>query len=154
MAQNNLGALRQNRSVHWILVLLFLLIPGTAMHAVASPDDVLISADGQSEFPPDIQRILDAGKLRVSMYFMDVPPFFMVTQSGQFAGIDVALARDIAHHLGVEVEFMREPKTFDEVAYAVAERKADVAISQLSDTRSELYGFAFPIVMWSLTRYC
>ena len=92
---------------------------------------VLVST---TRFPDDIQRILDAGGLRVAMYFEDVPPFFMTTQSGQFIGIDVELARDIAALLGVKVKFMRESKTFDEVVDMVDQRRADVAISQLSNT--------------------
>lgn len=85
---------------------------------------------------PDIDRILKRGKLIVAMFYEDVGPFFMHTQQGEFTGIDVALARDIANQLGVEVEFNRSPQTFDEIVDVVANRQADVAISLLSDTLS------------------
>ncbi len=85
---------------------------------------------------PDIARILKRGKLIVSIFFEDVPPFFMHDKKGQFKGIDVEIARDIAAKLGVEVEFNHTPETFDGIVEVVAKREADVAISLLSDTLS------------------
>ena len=83
---------------------------------------------------PDIQRILNRGKLIVAMYGTDMPPFFMHTKSGEFIGFDVELARDIAKEFGVKVEFYRDCPTFNSVVDAVVDRKADLAISKLSKT--------------------
>lgn len=98
----------------------------------------------------DMQRIKDSGKLVVAMYFEDVPPFAMHDKSGEFIGIDVDIARDIGKKLGVEVIFNRESKTYDEIVQYVFEKKADIAISSLSDTlpRAKLVRFSKPY--WSV----
>lgn len=95
---------------------------------------ILPANSSQTRFPRDIQKILDNGKLRIAMYFEDVPPFFMTTQSGEFIGIDVVLSKNIAELLGVEVEFLREAKTYDQIVDLVDQRNADIAISVLSNT--------------------
>jgi polar amino acid transport system substrate-binding protein len=86
------------------------------------------------DIAPDLDRIRKRGKLIVAMYFEDVAPFFMHNKNGDLVGIDVELAQDIAAQLGVAVEFDRSPQTFDAVVELVANHKADVAISLLSDT--------------------
>lgn len=87
-----------------------------------------------TDLAPDIQRIVERGKIIVAVFFEDVPPFFMHNKKGEFTGIDVEIAQDIANKLGVEVEFNRSPETFDEIVDVVANHEADVAISLLSDT--------------------
>lgn len=89
-----------------------------------------------ADIAPDIDRILKRGRLIVVIFFEDVPPFFMHTKNGEFTGIDVEIARDIANKLGVDVEFNRSPETFDGIVEIVANREADIAISLLSDTLS------------------
>jgi len=109
----------------------------------------LFSESVQSEnMPPDMQRIITNGKLVVAMYFEDVPPFFMHSKSGDFFGFEVDLATDIAQRLGVSVEFNRDAKTFDEIVDMVAERKADIAISMLSNTlnRAKRVRFSEPYI--------
>jgi ABC-type amino acid transport substrate-binding protein len=86
--------------------------------------------------PPDIRRIKERGKLTVAMFHQDRPPFFYNNEKGQFVGIDVNLSKDIARSLGVEVEFNRTAKTFDEVVDKVITGQADLAISKLSVTLS------------------
>jgi ABC-type amino acid transport substrate-binding protein len=63
-----------------------------------------------------------------------------------FIGHDVALARDIAHALGVEVSFDRSPQTFNSIIDLVASEKADMAISLISKTltRAEKVRFSDP----------
>jgi ABC-type amino acid transport substrate-binding protein len=86
------------------------------------------------DYPPDIQRILERGKIIVAMYNEDVAPFFMHDREGNFFGFDVELARDIADNLDVDIEFNREAPTFDAVVDQVFRKKADVAVSMLSGT--------------------
>ena len=90
-----------------------------------------------------MDRILKKGKITVAMYYQDIPPFFMNDKEGNFQGFDVSLARDIARRLGVEVEFNRDPRTYDEVVRTIRERKADVAISMLSNTLGRARGVQF-----------
>ncbi len=86
------------------------------------------------ELPPDIKRIKEKGKIIVAIYYEDTPPFFMHDKKGEFYGFDVELAQDIAKKLDVALEHNYEAKTFDDLVSLVAERKADVAISMLSNT--------------------
>ena len=85
-------------------------------------------------YPPDIERIINRGKLIVAMHSEDAPPFFMSDEKGRLYGFDVKLARDIGRRLGVEVEFKRETDTYDGVIDMIARREADIAISYLSKT--------------------
>lgn len=107
-------------------------------------------ADEKSAISPDMQRIKDSGILTVAMYFEDVPPFAMRDKDNKFIGIDVDIAHDIAKKLGVKVVFNREPKTYDEIVQYVFERKADIAISSLSDTLARAMTVRFSKPYWSV----
>ncbi len=97
---------------------------------------------------PGIQRIKERGKLIIAMLNEDQPPFFMVNEKGELYGLDVKLGKDIAKELGVDVEFKRKAKTFDEVIEMVNSKEADVAISVLSKTlkRAEKVLFTKPYI--------
>lgn len=103
-------------------------------------------------YPPDIQRIIDRGKLLVVMHYEDAEPFFMHDREGRFYGHDVDMARDIAKRLGVEVQFNRSAKTYDEIVDIVARREVDMAISYLSKTleRSKRVLFTDPYIELNL----
>lgn len=83
---------------------------------------------------PDMTRIAAAGEIRVAMTPEDWPPFFYVHPARGMAGLDVELADEIGRRLGVRVRFVREAQTFDELITMVEQRRADIAISYLSDT--------------------
>lgn len=97
---------------------------------------------------PDIQAILDRGELIVAMTEADQPPFYYVGPDGQLAGLDAALARDIASRLGVRASFNRSSRSFNELVQLVARGGADVAISKLSRTlsRAQMVRFTRPYV--------
>jgi polar amino acid transport system substrate-binding protein len=80
----------------------------------------------------DIQRILDAGVVRVAILARDVPPMIMTAPDGSPAGAEADLARDLAEKLGVEVEFVRSAETYNDVIGQVAGKQADLGISFLS----------------------
>lgn len=84
--------------------------------------------------PPDIQRIVDRGKLVVALIDKDNPPFFMLRKDGQLDGSDVKMAKAIATELDVDLEFRRSATTFDEVVDDVSTHHADLAISKISRT--------------------
>lgn len=102
-----------------------------------------------SIYPPDIKRIKDRGEFVVAMYFNDIPPFFMHDENGNFYGLDVELARDIADKLGVKVRFDRKAKTFGEIVDMVVNHEADAAISLLSRTlkRAEKIRYTKPYIV-------
>lgn len=104
--------------------------------------------------PPDIQAILDRGKLRVSLLGRDNPPFFQVdedkaAEEQPLVGLDVNIAEALASELGVEAEFIREAQTFDEVVDLVYRGEADLAISKLSQTlkRARKVRFSQPYLL-------
>jgi len=100
------------------------------------------------EYAPEIQRIINRGKIIVAMHKDDVPPFSMMEQ-GKFTGIDVEIAKEIALKLGVELEFNRESTTYDEVVEFVAQGKADIAVSLVSSSlhRAKYVFFSKPYMI-------
>lgn len=81
---------------------------------------------------PDIQRILEAGAIRVAIRAIDAAPMIMTGADGALAGSEPDLARDLAKKLGVELAFVRTAHTYDGVVDIVARREADIAVSYLS----------------------
>lgn len=81
---------------------------------------------------PDIQRILDAGVVRVAILNKDSPPMIMTAADGTPAGSEADMARDLAEKLGVDVQFIRTAPTYDDVIAQVAANEADLGISFLS----------------------
>ncbi len=90
---------------------------------------------GTEGLSPDMRRVIENKKIVVAVHCDDGAPFYSLDPNGKLIGLDVDLARDIAKTLGVEVEFNRQAKTFDELVDFVAAGKADMAISCLSRTR-------------------
>jgi ABC-type amino acid transport substrate-binding protein len=107
-------------------------------------------ADEPAVFP-DIQRILDAGILRVAMRSKDAPPMIMTAEDGTPAGSEPDIARDLARKLGVEVAFIRTAETYDGVVDVVAGKEADIAVSYLSGgvQRARYVAFSRPYVRQS-----
>jgi len=99
--------------------------------SAASP---ALNDQSRASLPPDIQRILDRGKLVVSLLNRDNPPFFMTDKEGRLEGSDVKMARAIAAALEVDIEFRRTATTFNEVVDDVYSLNADLAISKISRT--------------------
>ncbi|MEM7770199.1 MAG: ABC transporter substrate-binding protein [Cyanobacteria bacterium P01_E01_bin.6] len=93
--------------------------------------------------PPDIQRIIDRGSLIVALLDTDNPPFFMAGEGDRLDGLDVKLATDLAHGLGVRLEFNRSATTFNEVVDTVFNHHADIAISKISRTMSRIQRVRF-----------
>jgi len=97
---------------------------------------------------PDIAAILNRGEIRVAMTEELWPPFFYLNKNKELAGLDIDLAKELASKLGVKIKFVREAKTFDEIVTMVVDRRADIAVSYLSDTldRAKLVRFTPPYV--------
>lgn len=123
---------------------------------------LLIAVSAQAAGPPDMQRILDRGRLVVGMYYKDIPPFFMhipgktapegmrclPAADGNFCGVDVELALGIADKLGVACEFYRKAETFDALTEILERHEVDIVISLLSRTldRSRKVSFTKPYI--------
>jgi ABC-type amino acid transport substrate-binding protein len=105
------------------------------------------AADEPAAFP-DVQRILDAGALRVAMRSEDAPPMIMTAEDGTPVGSEPDMARDLAKKLGVEVAFIRTADTYDGVVDVVARKEADIAVSYLTGgvRRGQYVFFSRPYV--------
>jgi ABC-type amino acid transport substrate-binding protein len=107
----------------------------------------------EEEYPPEIQRILDRGKLIVALTRADHPPFFWFdAKDRKFRGFDVEMAEEIAVGLGLgrdAVEFNRQAASFNEVVDVVHGGEADLAVCKLSATlsRSRKLLFSDPYVV-------
>lgn len=99
----------------------------------------------RSSNPPDIQRILDRGTLKVVLLNQENSPFFMM-HGGALEGLDITLAKAIATQLGVKLELMPTATTFDEAVDTVYKLDADLALSKVSRTlkRARLVRFSQP----------
>jgi polar amino acid transport system substrate-binding protein len=97
---------------------------------------------------PDIQRILDNGKLLVAIRSKDAPPMIMTDDKGAVIGSEADLALDIGKKMGVAVEFIRTAETYDGVVDIVARKEADLAVSFLSSDvrRAKRVYFSQPYV--------
>jgi polar amino acid transport system substrate-binding protein len=101
------------------------------------------------DYPPDIRRIMDRGKLIVAIYHGDLPPFFMRDSEGRLYGVDIKLAEGIASKLGVKVEFDCRSTTFNEVVDKVARHEVDLGMGSLSCTleRAKRVSFTKPYII-------
>ena len=88
--------------------------------------------------PRDLQSIVDAKVLRVAVTHFDLPSFHVRGRAGALLGPEVEMARQIARALGVRVEFVDNPESFDAVVDYVADGRADIGISKLSQTYNRL----------------
>jgi ABC-type amino acid transport substrate-binding protein len=101
------------------------------------------------DYPPDIRKIIDRGKLIVAVYHKDMAPFFMRDSQGGLYGVDIHLTEEIAAKLGVKVEFNCHPTTFNEVVDTVARHEADIGMGSLSCTleRAKRVSFTKPYII-------
>lgn len=72
--------------------------------------------------------------MRVGISHFDIPPFHRRRPNGTFVGKEIELAYRIARALNVEVAFVDDADTFDEVVKLVADGRADIGINALSQT--------------------
>lgn len=115
--------MKSKTSVRFCFVLLVLL--GAATTYAQTPT---------ADYPPEIQAIIDRGRLIVAMTASDQFPFYFKRPDGDIDGIDVRFARKIAQELKVDLEFNRSAASFNDVVAEVGQGRADIAISKLSRT--------------------
>ncbi|MGD1713263.1 transporter substrate-binding domain-containing protein [Dapis sp. BLCC M172] len=131
---------------------------GLTATGIVDPETWNLIAGNTDSFPqdsfsvnllsPEIQKILDRGKLIVAMTEYDNSPFFVKNERGELEGLDIKIAQGLAQGLGVELELNRSAKTFNEVVKIVSQGQADLAISKLSQTlnRATKISFSHPYV--------
>ena len=102
--------------------------------------------EAYSLMSPDIYKIKMAGVLKVGISTQFLPPFIMTNSSGDFIGLDINIAKDIAKNLNVELVLNTNSTTFNELIRLTAQNEVDFSISCLSKTskRSNIVNFTIP----------
>lgn len=119
-------------------------LPPARTEAAPGANAMVQTADGRL-LAHDIARIVKRGELVVAMVGVDTPPFFFES-AGTLSGLEVQMARELAHELKVKVRFDRSARSFNEVVEVVARQQADLGISKLSRTlaRAQMVRFSDP----------
>lgn len=91
----------------------------------------------------DLPQILSTKKLVVAVPNIDNRPFFSKDKYGDFKGIDITIAKNIAHILGVKLVINKDAKTFDQIPGIVTSHKADISICNLSKTLERAVKISF-----------
>lgn len=82
-----------------------------------------------------IQEIQDRGYIKVGIPPYRTAPFYYVDQNtNQLSGYDVEIAKDFASKLGVDVEFDRKSKSFNDLVRRAGANEIDLAIGKLGTT--------------------
>lgn len=99
--------------------------------AIAFTGLLAAPAAAQSQSPDRLQRILDAGTLRVGTT-MDTPVFSMKTAAGDLEGFDMDALATLAPALGVKIDYVK--MTFGSMLGDLAVDKFDIAMSGMGRT--------------------
>ncbi len=128
--------------------LFFLLALHAAVGMAAAGEKAAVRApDGM------IGEIKKAGVLRVAQVSAPQPPFFYTVKTPdggeKWVGFELDLAKTIADKLGVGLEIVRLGTNYNEVCEYVRQGKADIGVSNLSDTpkRRQIVDFTKPYIV-------
>ena len=93
---------------------------------------LVLPAAAQKSEPDRLQRILDAGVMRVGTT-MDTPVFSMRNASGQIEGLDMDVLATLSSALGVKIYYVK--MTFGSMLGDLTADKFDIAMSGMGRTR-------------------
>jgi ABC-type amino acid transport substrate-binding protein len=111
---------RSRRNWPFILVALLLAMLGLWRWKASTENDTLW------------ERIRESGRLRVGMD-ASFPPFEAISESGEFSGYDVELAKELGRRLNLEATFVNI--SFDGLYDALLDGKCDLIVSALPYNR-------------------
>jgi polar amino acid transport system substrate-binding protein len=108
-------------------------VPGEAPPATAAPGETPLPADTPATSGEDMWSNIQANAKMVAGTSADYPPFeYVVPETFQLDGFDIAIMREVGRRLGVEVEF--RDMAFDGLKDALQLNQIDVAIAAMSIT--------------------
>ena len=81
-----------------------------------------------------IDKILERGYLKVGLPPYTTPPFYFNEDNGELAGYDVEIVTNFADFLGVDVQFDRDSKSFNDLVRRSGANDFDMAIGKLGTT--------------------
>lgn len=104
--------------------------------------------------PPDIEKILQRGTLRIALLNEDTPPFAERSSNGEMVGYDIDMANNLAKQLGVKVVFNQQAQTFDDLVNLINEGTVDLA-TNITPTlqRATFTSFSQPYVCINLVLF-
>ncbi len=104
--------------------------------------------------PPDIEKILKRGVLRVAVLTNETSPFLERKPSGETTGYDIDMAKDIANHLGVKINFNFSAKSFNDLIKLIDMDEVDIATS-ITPTlpRAKFIAFSKPYALPNLVLF-
>lgn len=95
-------------------------------------------AQPASKPPSDLPDIKAGGLLRVAITHFDIPPFHQRKPDGTFVGRDIEFIKELGDALKVKIAYVDSPPTFDSVVQTVADGRADIGLSKISQTYDRL----------------
>ena len=108
-------------------------VPGEAPPATAAPGETPLPADTPATSGEDMWSNIQANAKMVAGTSADYPPFeYVVPETFQLDGFDIAIMREVGRRLGVEVEF--RDMAFDGLKDALQLNQINVAIAAMSIT--------------------
>lgn len=81
-----------------------------------------------------IDKILERGYLKIGLPPYTTPPFYFNEDNGDLAGYDVEIVKNFADFLGVDVQFDRDSKSFNDLVRRSGANDFDMAIGKLGTT--------------------
>ncbi len=112
---------------------------------VESTGDGEDTADrGTSEYPEDVQAIIDRGVLRVGVKNAVIGFGYQDPLTQEYSGLEITLANKIAEHLGVEVEFTAVTAATRTELLDSGDIDCVLATFTITDERKESWDFSSP----------
>ena len=94
-------------------------------------------------------KTVESGKLIMSTNAA-FPPYEMTNDAGEYEGIDVDMATEIANRLGLELQI--DDMDFDAALLAVQTGKSDIAMAGITVTEDRLVNMTSPTPMQTVSR--
>lgn len=124
----------------------------TAADTSAQPDAAAPATEAQpnvaeaetTEFPADVQAIIDRGVLKVGVKNAVIGFGFQDTLTGEYSGLEISLAEKIAEHLGVDVEFTAVTAATRTELLDSGDIDCVLATFTITDERKQTWDFSTP----------
>ena len=102
------------------------------------------AAESTTEYPADVQAIIDRGVLRVGVKNAVIGFGFQDTLSGEYSGLEISIAEKIAESLGVDIEFTAVTAATRTELLDSGDIDCVLATFTITDERKESWDFSTP----------
>lgn len=102
------------------------------------------ASDGSSEYPADVQAIIDRGVLRVGVKNAVVGFGYQDPLTQEYSGMEITLAKKIAEYLGVDVEYTAVTAATRTELLDSGDIDCVLATFTITDERKESWDFSSP----------